>query len=777
MTKVEDTSLIKELRAKSGNNLPNNLIKETDESIIAVLKKKKEQQAPSFLNKSLTAISDFFTGTKKTEYADLPEIGEYKGQGEFKIALGLNITPDMKAQSEIIQAQIPGSKIFKDDFNNPIVTMPDGKSFYLNKPGASPQDFIQTTAQILQYIPGQSYVAKKLGKSYLKRTISSGVAGGATSVAQDIAAMQLGAEDINLTKAAISTATPIVFEGAINPLVGLGFRKLFGNPKYTEIVEGKITLNDRGKKAAKAAGIDVDNLDDSYIQQFAKELEGGVDETLASVQAGAGQFGFRLSVGQAKQNFESIAILNEARKGAYGPKAQQNALEFFKNQGIDIENSARSLMNKFNRGELDDFTLQDSGQIIQDGLKKVFKKKSEEVTTAYNAIDKDAVFNAQESNSKNLIKSVSSIFDEGQSILDPQLTPSAVKANQSITDFVAKISNSKKTKINDLTINNFEIMRKKLNSYIGSASSKTDRQASYLIKKEFDKFYDDSLDNALFGSGDNPIILDTIKKARHLFIRREKLFGDNTIIKDGFKIKDQSTKIVNTILHDAEVTPDKTIDYIFGSGQLGLKNQSLPVITKLKDVFGVQKKNLGLQAQTNKDFQALRTAAFNKIIRDSIKNGRFQPKSFHDQYKNIMNKNSDIMKELFDESELKLIDDFTTEVGKTFLGKDLVNASNTASGLSRMIQQFGRGLIGIVGFKLANIQGLLAARGLFDRTRDVFHQKTAQKLIETELRPAFYQIPYPKLTATETSLVNQPLGGMFFEAAKPPQGLITNNNN
>ena len=133
------------------------------------------------------------------------------------------------------------------------------------------------------------------------------------------------------------------------------------------------------------------------------------------------------------------------------------------------------------------------------------------------------------------------------------------------------------------------------------------------------------------------------------------------------------------------------------------------------------------------------------------------------------------MKELFDESELKLIDDFTTEVGKTFLGKDLVNASNTASGLSRMIQQFGRGLIGIVGFKLANIQGLLAARGLFDRTRDVFHQKTAQKLIETELKPGAFQIPYPKLTAAEISLINEPIGGMFFEAAQPPQGLINKN--
>ena len=199
------------------------------------------------------------------------------------------------------------------------------------------------------------------------------------------------------------------------------------------------------------------------------------------------------------------------------------------------------------------------------------------------------------------------------------------------------------------------------------------------------------------------------------------------------------------------------------------------MVKRLKTIFAIDKGNLGQQAAKSKDFQALRTAAFNKIIRDSIKNGQFVAKKFHDQYKNIMNKNSAIMKELFDQNELNLIDDFTNEVAKTFKNTDLVNFSNTASGLNRLMQQFGRGLIGIVGFKLANIQGLLAARGLFDRTRDVYHQKTAQKLLETELRPAFYQIPYPKATATETAIINEPLGGMSFEAAKPPQGLIPNN--
>jgi hypothetical protein len=64
--------------------------------------------------------------------------------------------------------------------------MPDGKSFYLNKPGASEQDILQTTSQIIQYIPGYSYAVKKAGASLLKRAAYAGAAGGATSVGQDL---------------------------------------------------------------------------------------------------------------------------------------------------------------------------------------------------------------------------------------------------------------------------------------------------------------------------------------------------------------------------------------------------------------------------------------------------------------------------------------------------------------------------------------------------------------------------------------------------------------
>ena len=63
--------------------------------------------------------------------------------------------------------------------------MPDGESFYLNKPGASFQDFAQTTAQILQYIPGYSTIAKKFANNIIKRTLAQTAQAGAVTSAQE----------------------------------------------------------------------------------------------------------------------------------------------------------------------------------------------------------------------------------------------------------------------------------------------------------------------------------------------------------------------------------------------------------------------------------------------------------------------------------------------------------------------------------------------------------------------------------------------------------------
>ena len=140
-----------------------------------------------------------------------------------------------------------------------------------------------------------------------------------------------------------------------------------------------------------------------------------------------------------------------------------------------------------------------------------------------------------------------------------------------------------------------------------------------------------------------------------------------------------------------------------------------------------------------------------KVINSPAK---FNAQTFYNNWKTISQKNKDLLKELFDGDEIKLIDEFANEIEKTF-PKGFINASNTASALSRIIQQVGRGLFGIFGFKFANIQGLLVARGGFDRARDIISEKSAAKLVNKEFAPIFGTTASPNVNVAATIGANQ----------------------
>ena len=67
------------------------------------------------------------------------------------------------------------------------------------------------------------------------------------------------------------------------------------------------------------------------------------------------------------------------------------------------------------------------------------------------------------------------------------------------------------------------------------------------MKQEFDKLYDDAIDNLLF-SGKREAI-EAIKKARSLFKKREELFAINPIKKGGLKIDDKAGKVISSIYY------------------------------------------------------------------------------------------------------------------------------------------------------------------------------------------------------------------------------------
>ena len=812
LIEIEDVQISDALKAIDAQNKINKEKKqkvfEADEDIqqdvFKIEEFTKQNQEPSIFKK----IGNFFSGTKTTEFENLPEFGTSKETDEYitggkaaKIAIGFALTPNQRGQMNIIKSQMPEATFTQDKFKNIIVVMPDGKGFYLNKPGASSKDFIETTQQVLQYIPGMSYAMKAAGKSYLKRVLFSGAAGGATSIVQDIGSTAFGKtgegknkmSTIDLPKLAVSTFVPSVFEGVVTPVAGAIYRKFFGNPNFYKVVKKEVIENGRkvikedyvftekGKKAATAAGLDWKNLNSQTIKNFTTDIGRGVDIDIASAQAAAGKFNFRLSKSQAAQDKEGMATLYEAAKGTFGKEPQVAITNFLSKQNIDIGNTAKALISRFNKGQVGDDTLEGVGQTIQDNLKAYFRKASDDAVKRYNAVS-EGVFQGKNSNIDVLYTSTKKAIEEvseatgvrGTGLIDKELTPATVKALKSIENFVNKVKKMNPKKANPATFKMFDTELKKVNSFYNSAANKTDQKNIMAIKKEVEKFIDDNIDNFLFTGNKNSIA--DLKKAKALFSDLKRKFEPNTIVKGGIKIQDNAGKAVSKIINDETVTPMKTMDYIFGVSTLGRKADALTIVKRLKKIFDAEGKDLSSIAAKNADFQSLRTGFFNKLVKDSIRNNQFNKEAFVKNWETVTSRDMALVKELFDGDEIKLIDEFVNEVRKTFKPKDMVNASNTASAMMRVINGVSRQLLGIIGFKVASIQGLLFARTGFDRIRDFAGTKTARKIIDDELYNLGAFVPKsPIPVSSATGLIQKELG----EERKPsvpfvPQGFLSN---
>ena len=805
MNEVKDKELIKrletKLKAEEKSNMDVTGLKEvTDPELLGRLNAKStENEEKGFLAGVGESVTDFFSGTKKTEFPELKEIGEAKTDADFTIALGLSITPNQQSQIDIILNAVPGSNVMEDKFGNPIIVMPDGESFYLNKPGASFQDFAQTTSQILQYIPGYSSIAKKFANNIIKRTLAQTAQAGAVTTAQEVAANALGADNISYDRIALTTGLTAVFEGILGP-VGRATIKMFrGNPNYYKVItetaeDGskvrKVEITPQGYKALEAAGVDIKKMSPDFAEKFFQNIAKGLDNEVAAV---SGKFGIDLATSQAKRNDEGIAALYEAAKGAFGKDAQDQALAFLRNQEIQVGVGLKELIKKFNKGDLSEESLEDFGTSLANTIKNQFKKKSDDVKTAYNAIDKDAVFNGNASNIEVLKTSVKQAVKDSTGILDSKLTPASVAASKEIDKFVNSFVKKKTSKkIPERTFEEFDILRKKLSGYINAAKNQTDKATAISIKQEYDKFFDDILDNLLFAGKEGDVLLKSnIKKARRLYKEKQDIFGVNPK-KGPVTIDDPAGKAIQKILLDPEVTGMKTINYIYGLGTVGRKDTSVKIINRLKTVFGVDDAvSNRAAALKSKDFAKLRGGMIEKMFNDSIKGGKLNTQTLVKNFDFIFNKNPDIAKALFGKGEIKLLKEFVEEVRKTLKPGDLVNPSNTAAGISRVFQRGARQLVGIIGFKLASIQGLLFGRSVFDNAKDVFEQKAAKKLIAKEFgvgQPGWLQTMNEatgtgkKLAATVAS-VNQAYGSTisplavdapktskkFIEEIKPPQ--------
>ncbi len=176
-------------------------------------------------------LRDLFTGENRTEHPDAPEFlkaymeSQRNAQGNVPLegpsaVMRSAISPDPKAQLDILRANIPNLETRPDKFGNIMVRAPGMKDFaYLNKPGFSSRDIDELGTQTLATLPLLGFAGK--GASLLPKVASSAAALGGSSVAQDLMATAQGSQQgVDVPSALVQGGIGAAGAGIVEPLLG-----------------------------------------------------------------------------------------------------------------------------------------------------------------------------------------------------------------------------------------------------------------------------------------------------------------------------------------------------------------------------------------------------------------------------------------------------------------------------------------------------------------------------------------------------------------------------
>ena len=763
LKEIEKKTLAEKLNIQGGEIV-------TDQNIINKVIKKNEEKSvkneDSFYDK-------YITGEARTQFPNIPEIGSLnllKEDGTVDItknalaAVALQLTPSTEAQIDILKKIAPNTIVSKDIYDNPIVTFSKnygGGTFYLNKPGASEQDILQGISQTLQYIPGMGLVQRKVGGGIIRKASFMGLAGGGTSVLQDVGAMALGSEQgVEKDKAAVATAAGFVGEPVGKFLTRFVFKptKTFLEKGFDKIMPSKYSasqfnifsgtgqyLNSKGeitnktKDIAFKVGIDPKQMKNKTMIEFAQALEDGIKPSLAKEIVGANQFGISLWKAQALKDEAALKTIQNMRNGAFGQEgidliAKQDAiqakqsinfLQNFRKQLIqNPELKKEGLTSPLGSSRGFDENISNLNQMIKDLEAKV----QNQVNKKYAAIDFDGNFKPPVM--KNFTRNIKNVLEDPTegigAIPDSNFAPNSNKILTYLDKF-AKNYTKKGKKVTNMTVKALETERKRINNIISQTKDPTDRKALLTIKKEYDNFYNTTIEKSL-ANGDKDVLNSIISARKQAKVYAE-MFNPNDVIKKGGRIKDQGGAFLQNVIK-GEYTPTEIANWIYGTASISkpLTSKSVQVINRLEKLF----------PKGTEGYDLLRDGAFQRIVNNSFKtygtSGKqtFNPELFVKNVEDAINgKGKEISNILFTNAEKKELLQFSKVLRKTITPDDLKNPSKTAATMFNLFQSSFRALLGITGFNVAGLQGTLASRFVFDATAKQMQNNALRKqLIE-----------------------------------------------
>ena len=721
--------------------------------------KKEAKKDQTWLGKGVDFVADIFTGENRTEFPKMLEItkADTSFTDALKLGTGFAINVNPEAQIDMVKAAFPNSVISKDKFDNIMITLPKDKvngnrTYYLNEPGLSRKDLIETGAQILQYVPGAGWVYRNVTGGITKKVMAQGAAAGVTGMAQDVASLPFGSK-------AGEGFLPVIEDsklyfnlagGAIGERLGIFLQRYnFVNntmqkfvPSKFNIFSGKGTyLNNKGEVTDKTKEIAKkhfpnDNLleNENLLAEFGQALEDGLLPKDAVQIVGANEFGISLWKAQIGGNKKHLKYLKDVENGVYGEKAQnlvlhQKSIQL--NQTFDYLNKYRQGLLKNKKSSLETVlpgqksNLDNTIDSITDLIQTTKLDMDKIVDAKFNAIDwsgavKKPIIKNLTSNMKLAISSADGIGLR----LNKDTMPNSFDIIKRLDQLSSDIT---KNNIKNLNIGDMETMRRIINSAIGNTKFGTDKKALMIIKQNYDNFFERSI-NSMIASGDKKVI-DQLKSARSEYSNVRKIFSP------GGK-NDYSGKFLDGVLN-GEYSALQVADWLYGTSSLNPNavKKSTEVLSKLTQT---------IFKPGTEGFDLLVDGAAQKMINKSFvfKNGKdiFDPAKFIKEVDKTINGNGkELSRILFTKEQRKDLVSFAEQLNKTLNVEDFVDPDGGAKSFTNIFRSVVRSLAGIAGFQAGGIQATLASRFTVDAVWDLNKHNQAIKDVAEAI--AFSKIP------------------------------------
>lgn len=607
------------------------------------------------------------TGAGRTEFPEAPELRAgtadlSPASGAFWRTLGGILTSAEPAQiADVAEKALPGAKRSRDRFGNLMIRY-RGRRFYVNKPGVSRTDLIQFLAQTLAFLPAGRVAT--LPGTLGKRLALAVPANAGMSVGLDVASSALGSEQgVGVVRAGVAGLA-----GAGAELVSpLAFKFVRAVRRAPGLLDEAGRLTERGRRMASAAGFDPDGMGADLERIFAAEAERSAGRAGTVQRIRGREFGIPMTRGQASGDFKALAKEESTRHGAFGEKAGDIMRQFDAEQQQAMQGARGRVQSRLGGGETRIARPAQAGDVMGPGLTARAAAKKEAVDTAYEAARETEARITADGVRGLWRRAAASVTDFG---VDAQLHPAATRALRGLRKLESATRRRAKSKlrITSVALRRIETERRKLLNLERAAANPADGAAVQRVRKAFDDWLDEAMDNAMFDGDEQALAV--LKTARAQRRQYGALF-------EAQNPRDRAGKVIQNIVGE-ERTPEQVMNLVIGRSKLGAQDVSVDVLKRIRKITG------GGNAE---EWLALKEAGWLKLAKE-IGTDHFSPKKFANRLNDVLETNRSWMETLYSADEIAMFGRFRDEVLRTVTPEQARNPSKTAYTLARLAREW-----------------------------------------------------------------------------------------